>query len=255
MTASRRIDKCSSCNKPRPWEWAPPIVLAGRTLIGTGVWRSSLVNQLCPDCLEKQERQRRDIEHQQKRRLDLVKLFGGQKPYDEFSFETYQVDSQKRRAFELARAFQPAKHNLYLWGACGLGKTHLAFAAARVCYESGHAIEILTPPKLTRRIRMQSPADEQMIIDHLSKVPVFVLDDLGVGAETPYFRHVLQEVIDTRIAQNRAGLILTTNFSLSHLASRLGHDAIPSRLASMCQVIEITGLDHRIRQIYSKQEF
>ena len=155
-------------------------------------------------------------------------------------------------AFRLARALQPAVNNLYLWGGCGLGKTHLAFAAARSWYEHGHSVEILTPPKLVRRIRMKTPEEEQALVDHLARVPVLVLDDLGIGTETAYFRQVLQEVIDARIAHERGGLIVTSNYSLDGIAAKLGHDAIPSRLAAICQVIEITGVDRRIRPILSE---
>ena len=50
---------------------------------------------------------------------------------------------------------------------------------------------------------------------------------------------------------DRAGLVVTSAYSLGALAEKLGEDTIPSRLAGMCQVLEIQGFDHRLSSHYS----
>src|SRR5262245_32147327 len=52
MSAFLKIDRCSACRRELPWEWVPPVTLAGRTLAGTGVWRSGLVDDRCAGCAE-----------------------------------------------------------------------------------------------------------------------------------------------------------------------------------------------------------
>jgi hypothetical protein len=39
---------------------------------------------------------------------------------------------------------------------------------------------------------------------------------------------------------------VTSRYSLNGLAQKFNDDTIPSRLAGMCEVMEIKGLDHRL---------
>lgn len=245
MSAFLKIDRCGTCSQELPWELVPEIVVAGRPLAGTGVWKSRLLHGSCPTCVEAAvahaERERRAEE----RRATLVRLLGGIKPYREFTFERYVVTPGNKAAFEQAKQFDPSRRNLYLWGPCGVGKTHLAVATLRACSERGDSIAFVTLAQLIRKLRMKTPEEEQQAIDHFVGVTGLVLDDLGGGGETPYARQILQEILDARAFNERGGLIVTTPHSLSALAYRLGNWSVPSRLAGMCHVIEIRGNDHR----------
>jgi DNA replication protein DnaC len=201
---------------------------------------------LCPACVAHAEDNRQKEQHDRALRQSLIEVLGGEKPYREFTFGGYEVTSGNRLAFEKARQFNPASDNLYLWGACGVGKTHLAYAIARAGFEQGHSVEILQPPQLVRKMRMKDPQEEQGIIDELVRAELFVLDDLGMGACTAYGRQILQEILDGRDFKVRAGLVITSKYALSGLAQKMGDDTIASRMAGMCQVIEIKGTDHRL---------
>jgi DNA replication protein DnaC len=178
--------------------------------------------------------------------LRLISLGGGEKPYREFRFETFRVMPTNRLAFLRASGFNPGRDNLYLWGPCGVGKTHLAFATARRHCEEGLSVEFLKPPQLMRRVRRRDPDEEQQAVDRYVRADVFVLDDLGIGHETAYARQVFQEILDGRDFAYRAGLVVTSKYSLDALAAKLGDDTITSRLAGMCRVIEIRGPDGRL---------
>jgi DNA replication protein DnaC len=104
----------------------------------------------------------------------------------------------------------------------------------------------LKPPELIRSVRMRDPDEEERALDRLVQVDVLVIDDLGIGADTPYSRQILQEVLDRRSYRDRGGLIITTKYSLDQLATKLGDDSIPSRLAGMSRVIAVGGRDHRL---------
>jgi len=246
MLTSPKPEHCAVCKAPVSPEWVLPVYCNGKLLSGTGIWRSQLTDGLCPACW--QTRQTKDAEQKRQLalRIRLVMLGGGEKPYREFRFESYEVTGENELAFTRARAFSPDRDNLYLWGVCGVGKTHLAFATARQFCELEHSVEFLQPPRLMRRVRMKEPQEEQQAIDRLIRAEVFVLDDLGVGGDSAYARQIFQEILDGRAYSYRCGLIVTSKYSLDALAARLGDDTISSRLAGLCRVIEVRGRDHRL---------
>jgi DNA replication protein DnaC len=181
---------------------------------------------------------------QQRRRL--IDLLGGERPYRELTFERYTVTSENRLAFERSKNFNPAGDNLYLWGPCGVGKTHLAYAAARNCFEESLSVMILGASQLSRKVRMRDPTEEQEILDRLIGTDILVLDDVGSSADTTFSRNILQEILDGRHFRDRAGLIVTSKYSIDQLADKMADDTIPSRLAGMCSVIEVRGQDGRL---------
>ena len=86
MTAFLKIDRCLDCQQEKPWERVPPILLAGRTLAGTAVWRSQLIDGICPACGVVREVKRDKERCAYALRNDLIRLLGGEKPYREFTF-------------------------------------------------------------------------------------------------------------------------------------------------------------------------
>jgi DNA replication protein DnaC len=246
MTAFLKIDSCKICHKNLPWEWVPAVVLSGRVLAGTGVWRSLLMDRRCPACVAALETQRWNERRAMALHTELVELLGGEKPYREFTFERYVVSPGNQLAYERSKDFNPSDENLYLWGPCGVGKTHLAYALARGCFEETLSVIILQSWQLSRRVRMKDPGQEQSAIDELTRAELLVIDDLGAGNDTAFSRQILQEILDSRDFHDRAGLVITSKYSLGDLADKLNDDTIPSRLVAMCKVIEIKDLDHRL---------
>jgi DNA replication protein DnaC len=94
---------------------------------------------------------------------------------------------------------------------------------------------------------MKEPEQEQAAIDRYIQLEVLVLDDLGVGPDTPFNRQVLQEILDARDFRDRSGLVISSKYNLNDLARKLNDDSIPSRLSGMCQIIEVKGVDCRVR--------
>jgi len=246
MTAFLKIDDCSSCHRPLPWEWVPAVLLAGKPLAGTGVWRSQLTAGRCSACQAAVETERKNEERSQVVRRDLVQLLGGEKPYREFTFELYRVTPGNRLAYERCKGFDPSATNLYIWGSCGVGKTHLAWASARRCFEDKLSVEILRPWQLSRSVRMREPEQEQAAIDEIVNNQMLVVDDFGTGSDTAFSRLLFQELLERRDFIDRAGLIVTSKYSLESLAEKMGDDTIPSRLAGLCDVVEIRGIDCRL---------
>lgn len=246
MTAFLKIDACKTCQRALPWEWVPAVLANGKTLAGTGVWRTQLTRGLCPACLAALEALRQKEQNDLALRAKLIELLGGERAYREFTLERYEVAPGNQLAHERINHFNPCMDNLYLWGPCGVGKTHLVWAAARHCFEETLSVTILPAYQLSRKIRMKDPAQEQGAIDDLADSEVLVLDDLGTGPDTPFSRQILQEILDRRAFNDSGGLLVTSKYSLDELAAKLADDTIPSRLAGMCHVVEIKGSDWRL---------
>ena len=204
MTAFLKIDDCKTCRRALPWEWVPAVPLNGKPLAGTGVWRSQLIEGQCVACQAASETKRDQEMRALARRSELITLLGGEKPYREFTFDRYRITAGNRLAYERCKAFDPAVDNLYLWGSCGVGKTHLAYAAARRCFEETLSVALAPAYQLSRRVRMKDPVQEQEAINEFVQTAVLVLDELR--DESAYTRRLLQEILDGRGFLDRAVL-------------------------------------------------
>ncbi|HEX3879150.1 MAG TPA: ATP-binding protein, partial [Bryobacteraceae bacterium] len=179
MTAFLKIDECERCKRALPWEFIPAVKVNGKPLPGTGVWRSELDEGICLSCRSDREAKRLQEQEATEARTALIQLLGGPLPYRDFTFDRFQVTPLNRLAFERAREFSPALDNLYLWGPCGVGKTHLALAIARRCFEESVSVAVLLAAQLSRKIRMKEPFQEQEAINGLASFEALILDDLG----------------------------------------------------------------------------
>lgn len=176
-------------------------------------------------------------------------ILGGQKAVEDFTLANYQVTPGTAEALKAIQAFDPEKDNLYLWGSCGVGKTHLSCALARK-FITKRAVEALfiKPPELMRKLRLRDPEDEEDEIRRMASMRVFVLDDLGVGKATEFALQVLYEILDRRDMNKRNGLVITSNLSPEDLSKRIGDDRLPSRIFGLCKVIQLVGEDRRIKK-------
>ena len=244
VTAFLRIDRCQSCGDERPWEWIPPVVIGAQTLAGTGVWRGTLVSGWCPRCVQAKEQAAQRDAREAARATEFARLFGV-RAAREFTLEGYRSAAGTRVAFERISAFDPSRENLYLWGPPGVGKTHLAVAAAQRAHARSLSVSVFTPAQLIRRLRMRAPDEEQQVIDRCIHADVLLIDEFGTGADSPYFRQIFQEIVDGRNSRDRGGLLLTSLLSVATYRGRTGDIANASRLQGICAVIEVRGMDQR----------
>ena len=208
---------------------APVCSVCGGTVIG----------QDCSDCMERaQAAQAAQKEEIEQRERDISRL-GGLLAYERFTLANYD-----RKDLIAACEKYPAE-NLYLYGPAGTGKTHLATALVRQ-FPGG---QVVKPQDISRKARdanKTSAAAEKEFICKVVKRKHIVIDDLGVAKDTGYSTSVLYEVIEGRVQAKAGGLIVTSNLSLDALAHKLMDDRIPSRLAGMCRIVEVSGNDRRL---------
>ena len=134
-----------------------------------------------------------------------------------------------------------------LWGPCGTGKSHLAAILGRENANYDGMVIFSEPAPLLRSLRGLSVEEERARIDELVKVPVLILDDLGIEKDTEFAISTISEIVSHRLKADRNGLVVTSNLSLDALAAKLNDDRLTSRLAGMCQVIELKGADYRLQ--------
>jgi DNA replication protein DnaC len=195
----------------------------------------------CPLCNEKAAE---EAEREERRVGRLMAACGGARAYRLYTRGALKVGPGNRAAVAAVEAFHPDSDNLLLWGPCGTGKSHLASILGR---EFVGSVIFTEPAPLLRSLRGLTPAQEQARIDELVTVPVLILDDLGIEKDTEFAISTISEIVSHRLKADRNGLVVTSNLSLEALAAKLKDDRLTSRLAGMCQVIEISGEDYRLK--------
>lgn len=178
---------------------------------------------------------------------------GGFRAADEYKAEMFNPSPATSAAFAAAQAFDATKHNLYLCGPTGSGKSHLATVAARRSFARAGAdwanrVRTVTPMGISRMLRACDNASlEDRVLCELADREVLVIEDLGVEKDTEFLLSAVYEVVNGRYQRYAGGLIVTSNLSLGELANKFGDDRVSSRLAQMCAVFNLTGeKDHRI---------
>jgi DNA replication protein DnaC len=121
---------------------------------------------------------------------------------------------------------------LTLTGPHGVGKTHLAAAAANRALEGGHAVFFAIVPDLLDHLRASfDPGRGEVGYDELFEevrtAPLLVLDDLGAQATSPWAAEKLYQIVNYRTL---TGLptIVTTSSTLDELART--HPRVVSRI-------------------------
>ena len=145
--------------------------------------------------------------------------------------------------------------SLYFVGKFGVGKTYLACAIARKLLYNKKTVRFATMIDLL--LDLQStyglPLSEKTVLDKYSSCDVLIIDDLGKEQPTRWALTRILAIINNREA-NMKPVIITSNLRVSEITNRLGAidpsdaEAIASRLAGMCEVVDDFGsVDRRLQ--------
>ena len=149
---------------------------------------------------------------------------------------------------------------VYLHGKAGRGKTVMACSIMReiilggICpdYSSSrnrNPIQFYSNPKLIMQLQDSFKGDGDSAFKKLEKIArqnIIVLDDLGAEKLTDFVRQSLYFLINER-EQWMKKTIITSNYSLDEL-DRYIDGRISSRIAGMCDIVEVGGEDRRIKK-------
>lgn len=180
---------------------------------------------------------------------------------EDFYFDQHEdpnVRSHLRQIVFSVRTFVrkfPAKSDpkgLLLWGANGVGKTHLAAAVLRSILEAklGLDVRYINYQALLRMIKASydqpfGSTERNAEYDAIEQVDVLLLDDLGSNRVTDWVEDTITDLIAQRYDNSRP-TIVTTNYSPVkpregtedplYLGGRIGERAT-SRLRDMCWAV------------------
>lgn len=147
-------------------------------------------------------------------------------------------------------AFTPdTQRGLYLYGPTGAGKTWLAAAVVAEIAERGVAHPSWLPAmEIARALRddvHRDPGERGLPMKaKLREYRLPVIDDLGTERWTDYVAEEMAAALCYRY-DHCLPVIITSNYSLGELDERMGA-RIASRLAEMCQVVQVAGPDRRL---------
>jgi DNA replication protein DnaC len=167
-------------------------------------------------------------------------------------FSTFEAanDGDKKalnKAMEYVERFNDSSRGLLFLGPCGTGKTHLAVAITKALIQKAVEVAFVTVAELLSSLRATyddtSRISEQNILDHMGKVPMLVLDDLGAEKVTDWTKDRLYLIVDRRYREARP-IIVTTNCDVKELEDHVGMRVF-SRLHEMCEGVPMRGQDRR----------
>src|SRR3954451_18886912 len=186
---------------------------------------------------------------QAERGREKLRRLSNLEAFTQHTFDDFEIVPGSEQAFDAAREFARNPDGwLYLYGAVGTGKTHLAVAAALEIQERNGSVYFAVVPDLLDHLRMTfDPAQGVAYDDRFNAIRgafLLVLDDLGTENTTPWAREKLYQIFNHRYVE-RLLTIVTSNQS---------HDKIDERILSrlldthLTRDIYIDAADYRRRE-------
>ena len=154
-------------------------------------------------------------------------------------------------AYEQTIAWSKAENEqfLTLYGATGVGKTHLAIAAAYGCIDRNEAVLFFQSSDLIRNLQSGIKSGEsEKLISELKSISNLVIDDLGREYTTNWTIGIFHELIDHSYRNDQLRTLVTTNHSLKELYDIVGVPVV-SRLTDSHKgnLVVMDGTDVRPR--------
>ena len=151
-----------------------------------------------------------------------------------------------------ARKYKPGEKGWLIHGPVGVGKTHLACAAAAVlALEKGVFARFIEFSNLLRRLQAAfggSGGDD--LLQSLGSCEFLVIDELGKGRNTAWETDVVDSLISSRYNTGKTTLF-TSNYApegSDSLMERLG-ERIVSRIWERCTMHGMTGENYRRKKL------
>jgi DNA replication protein DnaC len=172
-----------------------------------------------------------------------------------FSAYNESLERAAAAARRVVEAFPVIGKGLFLEGAPGVGKTHLAVAVLKQVVEASGARGLFYDTRdLLRVIRSTYDPSirttELEVLRPVMHADLLVLDDLGAEKTSEWVEETMNLIVNTRYNERRPTLF-TSNYQdipddtdPNSLLFRIGF-RMRSRLHEMCEFIEMDGADYR----------
>src|ERR1700730_4290883 len=197
---------------------------------------------------------RQEVEAKQRTRTAMglkIAHFPTVKTLDDFDFK-FQPSVDHRLVRELATShFLAPAGNVWIFGAPGVGKTHLAIGLGRAIVEAGHSVLFTSTTALLAALA-KAETDGQLAerLMVYSKPKLLIVDELGYLPFERRSAHLLFQLVARRY--ERGSLLITTNQVVTQWGTGCGADvlaaAILDRLLHHSHTLMIQGESYRLRQ-------
>lgn len=142
-------------------------------------------------------------------------------------------------------------HNILLFGASGLGKTHLGAAIGHALIAQSRRVKFISSTALVQQLQKAKEALElESALKKLDKYELLILDDIGYVKKNDNESQVLFELIAHRYERN--SILITTNQAFSEWDSIFGDNmmtvAAIDRLVHHADIYKIEGESYRKKQ-------
>ena len=161
-----------------------------------------------------------------------------------------QMDNNLRTAKAFAQAFPHGDKHLLLYGATGLGKTHLCTAIFNELSDTGYLALYVPAPDMFAKVedsRFSRDADTQQEADIsiklLYEADLLIIDDLGSEFPTVVTNTELFNLLNMRLLQDRA-MVISTNLTFSRLRDTYS-ERVSSRIMGNFRHLRFYGTDMR----------
>ena len=147
-----------------------------------------------------------------------------------------------------AEDFSLSSPSLFMHGATGLGKTHLALAIASGAMERGHGVVYASAPNLfaaLERERFGKGGITGLSGDEIDEAELLIIDDLGAEFATQFTVSCTYNIINTRMLAGKP-TIITTNLTMPEFEAKYTQ-RITSRITG--SYVSLLFLGHDIRQL------
>lgn len=166
--------------------------------------------------------------------------------------------------------FEKTRKGLYLFGNAGTGKTHTAYAICDFLQKKGFQVMAFKAVDILKMIREDMNFENKnedfeyngdayfKKTDSFRAYPInflegiidyrgfLFIDDFGTEKGTEWVLETFYTIIDKKY-EDMIPTIITSNCTMYELGSKMG-DRIASRIAQMCDIIDLTGKDRRVGQ-------
>lgn len=196
-----------------------------------------IVYKNCPECAKDEaeaeaERIRTEREALYLRRIQSDKIQAGLgKRHINCTFENYITDTkQKETALTKTKSYLEGVLNgagacLVMAGKVGTGKTHLAASMVNMMIESGKQCRLIKMSELIRTLKSSwsknSQQNESDLIDFYSRIPLLIIDEIGIQFGSDTEKLLLSEIVDNRY-QELLPTVLISNLDLEGIKQCIG---------------------------------
>jgi len=197
---------------------------------------------------------RDELDSKQRKRVAMgiqIAHFPAVKTLDEFDFK-FQPSVDQKLVRELATGrFIANAENVLVFGAPGVGKTHLAIGLGRAAVETGHSTLFVSATALLAGLaRAETEGQLAEKLAFFAKPKLLVVDELGYLPFEKRSAHLFFQLVARRY--ERGSMVITTNQVVTQWGTVFGDDvlaaAILDRLLHHSHTLMIQGESFRLKQ-------